>query len=177
MDTTDIRSKLIAPCAIRVFPGDETLFDIGAFLRRLFLFETYIVKSVRLREIPFLVKVFGVEGFLDLLESGVVMFDCDPASIGETTEPGRLGLSRRRQHLSGTEYSFLRVSSDPKKYVSGCFAEFNTSPQLSSIRLRDIKGLQAQNTGKYYYRSRNARNGSPEAVSHGCSLVQRPSPR
>jgi hypothetical protein len=75
MDDLDIRSRLTAPCAVRVYPGDETFFDLGAFLGRIFLFETYIVKSVRLREVPYLGKVFGLDGFADLLESGVVMFD------------------------------------------------------------------------------------------------------
>jgi hypothetical protein len=45
---------------MRVFPGDDALFDLGGFLRRIFLFEHYVVKSVRLREIPNLVKVFGL---------------------------------------------------------------------------------------------------------------------
>ena len=93
----DIRSRLIAPCATRVFPGDEILFDLGAFLWRALLFEKYIVKSVRLREVPYLVKVFGLDGFFQLLDSGFIIFDCDPTNIGETNQPGRLGLCARAE--------------------------------------------------------------------------------
>jgi len=56
---------------MRVFPGDDTLFDLGGFLRRIFLFEHYVVKSVRLREIPYLVKVFGLAGFFQLLSIAI----------------------------------------------------------------------------------------------------------
>jgi hypothetical protein len=95
-----------------------------------------------LREIPYLVKVFGLGGFFQLLDSQTITFDCDPTSIGESNEPGRLGLCAPDHILSGTEYLFFRLTSDPRKYLSGCFAEFNTSPQLAHLPRADVKKLK-----------------------------------
>lgn len=55
--------------------------DFGNLLRRLLLFDTVTVKSVRLREIPFVVRTFGKTGFLQLLESGVLKISCEFTSI------------------------------------------------------------------------------------------------
>lgn len=48
----------------------------------------------------------------------------------------------RDRPLSGTEYSFFRISSDPRKYLSGCFAEFNASLQLAHLPRADVKKLK-----------------------------------
>jgi hypothetical protein len=50
---------------------------MGTLLRRLLLFDTVVVKSVRLAEIRLLVRTFGKTGFLQLLNSGVLKISCE----------------------------------------------------------------------------------------------------
>ncbi|HEX3034416.1 MAG TPA: hypothetical protein VHT73_04675, partial [Thermodesulfobacteriota bacterium] len=66
----DFRSRLLAPCAIRKEGSDiEVDFLAGEFLERLILFDKFILDSIRLREIPHLVRLFGDEPILELLKS------------------------------------------------------------------------------------------------------------
>jgi hypothetical protein len=51
--------------------------DIEGLLRRLLLFESVTIKSVRLRELPSLVRAFGKDGFLQLVTSGVLKITCE----------------------------------------------------------------------------------------------------
>jgi hypothetical protein len=51
--------------------------DVEGFIRRLLLFDTYILYSVRFKEIPELVRHFGYEGTLALLNSGALEIRCE----------------------------------------------------------------------------------------------------
>ena len=57
----DLRTRLIAPL-FRSLGGDKKIFDLDAFIKRILLFETYIVNSERLTEIPHLVRIFSFDG-------------------------------------------------------------------------------------------------------------------
>jgi hypothetical protein len=52
-------------------------------VRRLLLFERYIIESEGLREIPFLVDAFGEDGFRLLVESGAIRIATDQWRIGQ----------------------------------------------------------------------------------------------
>jgi hypothetical protein len=68
--------------------------DVGALLRRILLFDRYIVESWRLAEFAPLVKVLGADGVISLLRSGAVGIHCDVMDVGEMREAG----SRSTQH-------------------------------------------------------------------------------
>ncbi|MGC1413713.1 MAG: hypothetical protein WA817_00405 [Candidatus Acidiferrum sp.] len=55
--------------------------DIEGLLRRLLLFESVTIKSVRLRELPYLVRAFGKDGFLQLVASDVLKISCEISGI------------------------------------------------------------------------------------------------
>ena len=46
--------------------------DVSGLLRRLLLFDTVVVQSLGLREIPTLIRTFGKSGFLHLFNSGIL---------------------------------------------------------------------------------------------------------
>jgi hypothetical protein len=67
-------------------PGERDIrvaLDLGGFVRRLLLFDTYVLYSVRLKEVPELVRHFGVQGTLDLLSSGALEIRCECAQFME----------------------------------------------------------------------------------------------
>jgi hypothetical protein len=77
----DLRSRLIAPSFYDI-GGIKNVFDIDALIKRTILFETYIIDSHRLAEIPYLVRVFGFDGFLAILEAGIVRLNCIVTTTG-----------------------------------------------------------------------------------------------
>jgi hypothetical protein len=71
----DLRTRLIAPL-FRTLDDGQKAFDIDALVKRIILFETFIIDSNGLTEIPYLIRIFGFDGFLAILESGCVKFNC-----------------------------------------------------------------------------------------------------
>jgi len=51
--------------------------DLATLLRRLLLFDTVIIRSIRLREALALVRAFGRPDFLELVDSGVLKISCE----------------------------------------------------------------------------------------------------
>lgn len=72
----DVRQSIFGEVAIRT--GTQVSgVDIETLLRRLLLFDGVVIKSVRLREIPYLVRAFGSSGFLTLLNSELLKMSCE----------------------------------------------------------------------------------------------------
>jgi hypothetical protein len=74
--------------------------DLGILLLRLLFFDTVIVKSAGLREVPFLVRAFGKTGFLQLFDSGILKFSSEFTSI--ITDIARNGV----RELPLSQFSF-----------------------------------------------------------------------
>lgn len=83
----DIRSRLYGPCGEFFREPERVVLDRAALIRRLILFDTYILKSVRLLEIHDLVELFGYTGLRTLLESGALKIQCGLLVMGKHHEP------------------------------------------------------------------------------------------
>ena len=83
----EVTRRLLGSSAIATTPRDggdvSVALDVGGLIRRLLLFDTYILYSVRLKEIPGLVQWFGLRGTLDLLSSGAMEIRCECAQYSE----------------------------------------------------------------------------------------------
>jgi hypothetical protein len=83
----EVTRRLLGSSAIVTTPRDgseiSVALDVGGLIRRLLLFDTYILYSVRLKEIPGLVQCFGLQGTLDLLSSGAMEIRCECAQYSE----------------------------------------------------------------------------------------------
>jgi len=95
----DFRSKLLAPCANR---KDGTKFEIeflaGEFLERLILFDKFILDSIRLQEIPHLIKVFGYSRVLELLNSGFLLIHSETfGTFGSTGQSSKVSAYRAKK--------------------------------------------------------------------------------
>jgi hypothetical protein len=60
-----------------------TSIDVGSLVRRLILFETCSLDSIKLREVPALVETFGVDGLLELVDSGSLRIFLDTMLIAD----------------------------------------------------------------------------------------------
>lgn len=95
----DFRSKLLAPCANRKY-GDkfEIEFLAEEFLERLILFDKFVLDSIRLEEIPHLIKVFGYTPVLKLLESGVLLIHSETfVTFGSTGQSSKVSAYRAKK--------------------------------------------------------------------------------
>jgi hypothetical protein len=83
----EITRRLLGSSAIVTQePGARDInvkLDVEGFIRRLLLFDTYILYSARLKEVPEMVRHFGYEGTLALLSSGTLEIRCECAQFVE----------------------------------------------------------------------------------------------
>src|SRR5438309_11827432 len=77
----DLQSRLISPCARFVPKGEQAIPDVPALFRRLMLFETYILQTIRFKEFVPLVRTLGIQNVLKLLDSGALQLELDPTQI------------------------------------------------------------------------------------------------
>ena len=61
IDTMDLRNRIIAP-ALSTDKGGGQIFDLDSFVKRILLFDTFILKTNQLTEIPYLIDVFTFDG-------------------------------------------------------------------------------------------------------------------
>lgn len=124
----EIRNHLVGPCA-QLSDVDEVVVDVGAVVRRLVLFERYTLRTLRMRDIPALVRAFGEGGLRALLDDGCLRIHCDALTMGSDSQ----GLPR------GTfRFGALRAH-DQREYVTSCLQEVHTIGGLSDQQARKLK--------------------------------------
>ena len=64
-----LRDRVLGPCAWQVAESEEIVVDVDELLTRLLLFETYVLDSFALKELPKLVALFGYDGVIELLQA------------------------------------------------------------------------------------------------------------
>lgn len=137
--TMSLRTRLIGPCA--TFGGEANKIDVnlGALVRRLLLFDTYILQSFRLLEVPALVSAFGFSGLRALLQSGALRIQCEAVTIANTGQVAVLESRRQKGVLPLGSYSLSVVQSgDREEYLSHCLKHVNEAPG----RLKDVIKLK-----------------------------------
>src|SRR6266700_23885 len=112
----NIDSRIIGESAI--FAGSKvTDVDITGIVRRLLLFDKYVLVSVRLQEFPILVKYLGFGGLIDLLHSNLIEIRCECLQLGQTGQTTNLD----RPALPLYHYRFNLIDAhDKTKYISDC---------------------------------------------------------
>lgn len=135
--------RVIGPAA-EFLPGqDEVRVDFGALLRRLVLFDTFILDSTRLKEVPYLVAALGYEGTIELLSSGCLRFYCSGITVGQI---GQSTLEERlaKGLLPLGSYSFAVIRQhNYQEYVSTCFRKLPKMPGVSEKQFIKLKGAVA----------------------------------
>jgi hypothetical protein len=106
--------------------------DLESLVRRLLLFDTYILYSARLKEIPEMVRHFGYEGTLALLSSGAIEIRCDCTQFCE----GEFGTPP----CSPLTFQFHVIRPPVRdQYVIDNLAEVNRTPGLNPRELMNLQ--------------------------------------
>jgi hypothetical protein len=117
----NIRQSVFGEIANRT-GGVVSGVDVEALLRRFILFDSVVIKSDTLREVPFLIRAFGKSGFQQLLETGVLRISCE--QIGVITGMKRDGVP----------------TVPPSHFTFGMFEIANRDERLRGS-LRSLQGI------------------------------------
>jgi hypothetical protein len=110
----------LGPAGEFVPDEDRVDVDVSGVIRRLLLFDTFILDSARLREIPRLVSRFGSSGLIDLLKSGTLKIQCEAYSIASAGQ-GLLPGQGPEHKLPLCSYRLgVTWSPDPDRYIGNC---------------------------------------------------------
>ena|ERR1022692_1659284 len=106
----DTYKRLIGTSAITDEAHAVAGVDLNGIIRRLILFDTYILKSIRLKEFPFLIAGLGFSGTMQLLDSPAFEIQCEAMTLGQTGQtamPDRV----RRGILPPLSYALSGIGS------------------------------------------------------------------
>lgn len=136
-----IEQHLIAPCSIvNATNHDAVEVDVAAIPRRLILFDTYILSSIRLKEFPNFVNAFGFEGTVELLRSARLKIQCQAVTIAQTGQAIPFRSSADRKPLPPHHFSFGTLhASNQNEYIHRCLQEIQKieAPLKAKIKLTE----------------------------------------
>lgn len=136
----DIQKRLIGPCSSYSRDNDDVQVDFGSLVRRLILFDAYILQSTRLKEIPHMVETFRCEGVQALLSSGVLSIHCDATTPGQTGQTTTLKSRIKKGVLPLGSFSFSIIKPhDRKKYISDCLQGVHKTKGISFKETKKLK--------------------------------------
>lgn len=125
----DLRTRLIAPSFRFQSDGRIGDFNLDAFIKCLLLFETYIIDSQGLTEIPYLVKAFTIDGLFLLLETGAIKLNCSfshTGSLSSSVLPGQ------KVHFP-FHYKFVTMEpAEINEYVNSLLKKIEPGMELTS---------------------------------------------
>jgi hypothetical protein len=98
---------------------DRAVVDVGELVRRLLLFSRVYLESIRLLEMPTLLREFGYDGTRELLNSGVVRIRADAVVIGQVGQ-SEVGGRTHDSLLPLGSYAFRTFAPDRDEYVRQC---------------------------------------------------------
>lgn len=144
-----MREHLVGPWGTYDETTDSVSLDVGALVRRLLLFEHLTLESTRLKEVPLLVRAFGLDGVRELLGSGVTSIYCDAVTVGQIGQAEVLESRAAKGLLPLGSYSFSAlVPHDRRDYIHRCFAEVEGSLGLGNRQTIKLKALIADRLTK-----------------------------
>lgn len=131
----DRRKRYFGTCGD--FVDDERLISVNAgdLVTNLLLFDTFIIHSCQLLEIPQLISIFGYDAVLELLESSALKIYCNANSLGtmDTTEE----LFKKGK---GFTFDFVEVvAADHKDYVHQCLKGLSDKVSVSQKQFKKLK--------------------------------------
>ena len=127
----DIRERHFGSIATLISGTEEVDVDVGAVIRRLILFDQVKIESIRLKEFPLLIAIFGAEGLIDLLDSGCIDIICDAQTSGQIGQNTVVQASDRRggplplESYRLVTVGILQEGPDREKYVHSALQEIH----------------------------------------------------
>ncbi len=139
----DIRKRLIGPCSTYLPKTDDIEFDFNALVRRLILFDKYILYSTKLKEFKPLIKVFGYENVIELLQSDSLKIYSHAMGVGQVKQESKKYIRTLKNSKIYGPYPFMifrELISRRKDNISLHFKkEIDTMESISLKRRIKLK--------------------------------------
>jgi len=136
----DIRSRLLSRCATFSGSSQAPRVDVGAVARRLLLFDTYILESVRLFEMPRLIQAFGPSGLRTLLDAGALRVQCQAVAMADVGQSTLKEKRRRLGPLPLGSVSLAKVTvANADKYIHDCLQNVQAIENLPRKETKKVK--------------------------------------
>lgn len=136
----DISRRVIGASAIVSADGKQIDLDLNSLIRRLLLFDKYVLVSVKLREFALLAKSLGYEGLRDLLAARLIEIRCECVQLAQVGQSAMFG----EPPLPLFSYKFNWIDShDKTQYVHECLQCLCGTPGLRTKQVIKLKGAIA----------------------------------
>src|SRR3954464_6775336 len=132
----DISRRLMGNSAILSADGIVTDVDIDGLVRRLLLFDKYVLTSPRLQEFPILARRLGYAALRDLLDANLIEIRCECLQLTQIGQSGLFG----DPTLPLFSYKFNWIDMhDRQKYIHDCLQGMHLSAGLNHKETLRIK--------------------------------------
>ena len=132
----DISRRLIGVSAVHSADHKIVDVDMTGLIRRLLLFDKYVLASTRLEEFPHLVRHLGFEGLQELLAAKLIEIRCECFQPGQTAQIDIGGYPTYPPYT----YRFDWIDAhDRRKYVHDCLQNVHNSPGLKHKQISKLK--------------------------------------
>ncbi|MPY33226.1 hypothetical protein FNH09_18735 [Streptomyces adustus] len=148
----DIRERHIGPITREAGDGGTTVtVDVGALVRRLLLFEHCTLESNHLREMPALVRTFGVDGLQTLLDSSALSIVCDSLTVGSVGQLADLRVTEARGGpLPLNSYRVVPISvAEREQYIHNALQIIHQIPGTNLRQQIKLKRRIAEKLSRY----------------------------
>lgn len=171
----DIARRLIGASAILSADGKVADVDMESLVRRLILFDGYVLYSIRLQEFAVLARRLGYERLRDLLAANLIEIRCECLQLTQTAQSGMFG----DPVLPSLSYQFHWIDSPKPKYVHDCLQAMHDVPGIQHkdiLRLKRsiasaIKPLAAEMKPKLFPPFQNELLQNPGIVKRSVELA------
>ena len=106
--------------AVCASDGKVIAVDLSGLIRRLLLFDKYVLESVKLGEFPVLARCFGYEGLRDLLAAKLIEIRCECLQLGKWRSPECSAI--RAYHYSTTNLTGSTPTIKQSTFTIACTA-------------------------------------------------------
>jgi hypothetical protein len=132
----DIVRKLIGASAVLSPERTVVDVDVDGLIRRLLLFDKYVLASVRLKEFPLLAKYLRFEGLRDLLAAKLIEVRCECLQLAQVGQSGQFG--DRVLPLFSYKFDWFDAHDRPK-YIRDCLMDLHSVPTLQRKQVSKLK--------------------------------------
>jgi hypothetical protein len=169
----NIQRRVLGSSVIVAPNGTISGLDFEGLIERLLLFDGYVMRTVRFKEVPHLLRVLGYDQTLELLNSGLIEIRCEVMMIGSERDA-------ELKRLQKPTFSLIWIQAhDLDRYVADCLHDVETTVSLpvekwraieAAIRdrVRPLKQSVKEEIGANFA---NTAYGSPSVVSESLRLA------
>lgn len=135
----DIRSRNFSTCADIIWSNREVVVNYGELLEKLILFDKYIFQSIRLKEIPHFIEVFGYDATLELFSLDSIDLHHDHISMASMNSQSKRNFS----------YTFNVVRSEHESTLSKDIAKLKNTLEFETAKFKSLETKLLSKVVKY----------------------------